>query len=118
MIQPEDATVFEEGKLEEQILSLEGTIKSYQFGKKIAVFSVKDRPFALLHEGKNPIQLSLKSDPLLAKLLREKYETIMPAAKMDRRFWNTLVLSGQLGQNEVKDLIRHAYELSVNVDNS
>jgi predicted DNA-binding protein (MmcQ/YjbR family) len=67
--------------------------------------------FALIAEGKSPINLSLKCDPQLALVLREKYETVMPGYHLNKKHWNTLVLSGQLPWEEVRSLIQHSYAL-------
>lgn len=83
----------------------------YPFGEEVAVYKVEDKMFALIQEGKDPVSLSLKCDPLLSKVLRERYETVMPGYHLNKKHWNTIVLSGQLSWDEVKDLIRHSYEL-------
>ena len=67
--------------------------------------------FALVAEKSDPIRISLKCDPLLAVTLREKYESVMPGYHLNKKHWNTVVLTGQLEWDEVKDLIRHSYEL-------
>jgi predicted DNA-binding protein (MmcQ/YjbR family) len=67
--------------------------------------------FALVAEKSDPVNLSLKCDPTLAELLREKYESVMPGYHLNKKHWNTLLLTGQLGWEEVKDLIRHSYNL-------
>lgn len=69
--------------------------------------------FALIQEGKEPLRLSLKCDPLLAETLREKYESVMPGYHLNKKHWNTIVLSGQLPWEEIKGLIRHSYDLVV-----
>ncbi len=72
--------------------------------------------FALIPEGKDPVSLSLKCDPGLAKLLREKYESIMEGYHLNKKHWNTMLLTGQLGDERIKDLIRHSYNLVINND--
>jgi predicted DNA-binding protein (MmcQ/YjbR family) len=67
--------------------------------------------FALVAEKSSPIKLSLKCDPLLAATLREKYESVMPGYHLNKKHWNTLLLTGQLSWEEVQDLIRHSYAL-------
>jgi len=47
----------------------------------------------------------------LAVLLREKYETVMPGYHLNKKHWNTVVLTGQLPWEEVQGLIRHSYDL-------
>ena len=92
----------------------------YPFGEDVAVYKVEDpakeeaghgKMFALIREGKAPVQLSLKCDPQLSKILREKYDEVMPGYHLNKKHWNTLVLTGQLGWEEVQGLIRHSYEL-------
>jgi predicted DNA-binding protein (MmcQ/YjbR family) len=69
--------------------------------------------FALMAESKLPVNLSLKCDPILAETLREKYETVLPGYHLNKKHWNTLILSGQLPWDEVQVLIRHSYDLVV-----
>jgi predicted DNA-binding protein (MmcQ/YjbR family) len=68
--------------------------------------------FALVAEKSDPVRLSLKSDPQLAEMLRKKYETVMPGHHLNKKHWNTIVLTGQLDWQEIKDLIRHSYALA------
>jgi predicted DNA-binding protein (MmcQ/YjbR family) len=83
----------------------------YPFGKDVAVYKVGDKMFALITEGKDPVQLSLKCDPILAVHLREKYESVMAGYHLNKKHWNTLVLTGQLSWEDVQDLIRLSYRL-------
>lgn len=101
--------------IEEYILALPYARLDYPFGEGIAVYKKGNSPsakmFALIAEDKSPLQISLKCDPQLAVLLREKYESVMEGYHLNKKHWNTIVLSGQLSDDEVKDLIRHSYEL-------
>lgn len=97
--------------VEGYLLSLPNAKLDYPFGEGVAVYKVDDKMFALIMEGKKPVSISLKCDPLLAETLRGKYETVMPGYHLNKKHWNTLVLSGQLGWSEVQDLIRHSYNL-------
>ena len=83
----------------------------YPFGEKVAVYKIGEHMFALVQEGSNPIQLSLKCDPLLSKLLREKYESVMAGYHLNKKHWNTILLTGQLPWEEVQALILHSYIL-------
>lgn len=98
-------------EIEKHLLSLPGAKLDYPFGENVAVYKFKDKMFALVQEKSDPVQLSLKSDPLLAITLREKYETVMPGYHLNKKHWNTIALTGQLSWDEIKDLIRHSYEL-------
>lgn len=98
-------------EVEEYLLSLPGARLDYPFGEGVAVYKVNDKMFALVTEKKEPVQISLKCDPKLAETLRERYETVMPGYHLNQKHWNTILLTGQLSWDEVKDLIRHSYEL-------
>jgi predicted DNA-binding protein (MmcQ/YjbR family) len=97
--------------VEDYILSMPNAKLDYPFGEGVAVYKVNDKMFALIKEGSTPLNLSLKCDPLLAKTLRERYESVMPGYHLNKKHWNTLLLSGQLPWEEVQDLIRHSYLL-------
>ena len=97
--------------VETYLLSMPNARLDYPFGEGVAVYKVGDKMFALVKEGSQPVNLSLKCDPQLAVLLREKYETVLPGYHLNKKHWNTLLLTGQLGWEEVQDLIRHSYNL-------
>lgn len=109
--------------VEEYILSLPNTKLDYPFGQNTAVYKVfvpsagevepgDEKMFALIAENSDPLRLSLKCDPQLAELLRAKYETVLPGYHLNKKHWNTILLTGQLNWDEIKDLIRHSYELA------
>lgn len=85
--------------------------RDYPFGESVAVYKSGGKMFALIAEGSNPLRLSLKCDPGLSTVLREQYETVMPGYHLNKKHWNTLLLTGQLSWPEVQDLIRHSYHL-------
>jgi predicted DNA-binding protein (MmcQ/YjbR family) len=97
--------------VEEYILSMPNAQLTYPFGEEVAVYKVKDKMFALIAEGKDPVRISLKCDPLLSKILRERYDEVMEGYHLNKKHWNTIVLSGQLNWEEVQGLIRHSYDL-------
>lgn len=97
--------------VEEYLLSMPGAKLDYPFGENTAVYKADDKMFALVTENKDPVQLSLKCDPILAETLRAKYDTVMPGYHLNKKHWNTIVLTGQLSWDEVKDLIKHSYQL-------
>ncbi|MDQ3093756.1 MAG: MmcQ/YjbR family DNA-binding protein [bacterium] len=101
--------------VEDYILSLPNTSREYPFGEGIAVYKVvvgnDKKMFGLIPEGKTPVNLSLKCDPQLAVVLREKYETVLEGYHLNKKHWNTLILSGQLPWDEVESLINLSYRL-------
>lgn len=104
-------------QVEELILRMPGAKLDYPFGEDVAVYKVpvgdEDKMFALMPEKSDPVRLSLKCDPQLAVLLREKYESVMEGYHLNKRHWNTILLTGQLSDEEVNDLIVHSYNLVV-----
>ncbi|MCB9819942.1 MmcQ/YjbR family DNA-binding protein [Candidatus Nomurabacteria bacterium] len=109
-------------ELEEYLLGLPHTWLDYPFGEKVAVYKVgesgnKDsKMFALIDEGSNPLRVSLKCDPKLARTLRDTYESVLPGFHLNKKHWNTVICSGQLSDDEVRDLARHSYELVAKID--
>lgn len=115
------------------VLEMPNAYKDYPFGEQPAVYFVDLRPktsdlsesqdatlksddssrkmFALVDEKSMPVRISLKCDPQLATLLRDKYESVLPGYHLNKKHWNTVICSGQLDDQELKDLIRHSYEL-------
>ncbi len=96
---------------EEYILSMPNAILDYPFGESVAVYKVDNKMFAIIAEDKVPLQLSLKGDPQLNIVLREKYETVMEGYHLNKKHWNTIILSGLPDWEEVQGLIRHSYLL-------
>ena len=97
--------------VEEFVLSMPNAVLDYPFGESVAVYKVHEKMFALIAEGKEPVNISLKCDPQLALVLREKYETVMPGYHLHKKHWNTIVLTGQLPEEELQALIQHSYDL-------
>jgi predicted DNA-binding protein (MmcQ/YjbR family) len=102
-------------ELEETILAMPNAKLDFPFGEDVAVYKVavngEDKMFALVPENKEPLQVSLKCDPQLAKLLRERYESVLEGYHLNKKHWNTILLTGQLEEQEVQDLIVHSYNL-------
>lgn len=101
--------------IEKYILSFDNTRLDYPFGEEVAVYKVMvgddEKMFALMPEGQSPVRLSLKCDPTLATLLREKYESVQQGYHLNKKHWNTVLVTGQLEEQELKDLIVHSYNL-------
>lgn len=98
-------------ELEEYILSMPNARLEYPFGEDAAVYKVGEKIFAIIAEKSEPVRVSLKCDPLLAKTLRERYETVLPGYHLNKKHWNTVICSGQLSNDEIFDLVRHSYQL-------
>jgi len=103
--------------LEKYLLSLPDTWLDFPFGEGTSVYKVGDKAtndgkmFAIISDGSNPLRVSLKCDPKLAETLRERYESVVPGYHLNKKHWNTIICSGQLGDEEIKDLANLSYQL-------
>ena len=121
--------------IETMVLGMPSSVKDYPFGEHVGVYFVESgklddkqvagdqekqnaseqtpnrKMFAIIDEESMPVRISLKCDPQLSELLRAKYESVLPGYHLSKRHWNTVICSGQLDDQEIKDLIRHSYEL-------
>ncbi len=102
--------------VEEYVLSMPNARLDYPFGEDVAVYKVGDKMFALIPEGREPIRISLKCDPQLSVILRDKYETVLEGYHLNKKHWNTILLTGQLPWEEIQGLIRHSYQLVAGLD--
>jgi len=106
-------------ELEEYLLSFPNTWLDYPFGEGTAVYKVghKDVPgeqekmFAIIAENTTPLRVSLKCDPQLAVVLREKYETVVAGYHLNKKHWNTIICTGQVPDDELQDFARLSYRL-------
>lgn len=97
--------------VEDYCLSMPRAKLDYPFGEGVAVYKANDKMFALIAENEKPLRISLKCDPQLALILREKYETVLEGYHLNKKHWNTIILSGQLPWEEIQGFIRHSYDL-------
>lgn len=104
-------------ELEDYLLAFPDTWLDFPFGEGTSVYKVGDKAtgegklFAIIADGSTPLRISLKCDPQLAQNLREKYESVQPGYHLNKKHWNTILLTGQLNNDEIHDLARHSYLL-------
>ena len=104
-------------EVEKYLLAKPGTALEYPFGEDVAVYKVgnkdESKMFALISEGSDPANLSLKCRPELAEVLREKYVTVMPGYHLDKKHWNTIICSGEVSTEDLLGFIDLSYNLVV-----
>ena len=104
-------------EIEDYLLSMPDTWLDFPFGEGTSVYKVGNKEagegklFAIIADDSKPLRLSLRCDPLLAKTLREKYESVLPGYHLNKKHWNTILCTGQLDDEEIKDLARLSYNL-------
>lgn len=91
---------------------------SLDFGSEISekksANQTERKLFAILEFDKKLPRLNLRCDENLAKLLREKYESVSRTANLSSRRWITILLTGQIPEEKLFDLIRHAANIAKN----
>ena len=104
-------------EIHDYILSFPNTWLDFPFGEGTSVYKIGHektgggKMFVLIADNSKPLRLSLKCDPLLAENLRETYETVLPGFHLNKRHWNTVILTGQIPWEEVRGMIHHSYDL-------
>lgn len=87
-----------------------GVTETFPFGEDTLVFKLADKIFLLCGLNK-PDRFNVKCDPERAVSLREEYEEVQPGYHMNKTHWNTVFMSGQLGDTQLKAMIDHSYDL-------
>jgi predicted DNA-binding protein (MmcQ/YjbR family) len=104
-------------EIEEYLLSFPNAWLDFPFGEETSVYKIghkesgEGKMFALIQNESKPLRLSLKCDPQLAEVLRDKYETVLPGYHLNKKHWNTILCTGQVPENELYDLVRLSYDL-------
>jgi predicted DNA-binding protein (MmcQ/YjbR family) len=104
-------------ELEDYLLGFANAWLDFPFGEGTSVYKTGNKEagegkiFAIIADGSKPLRVSLKCDPILAENLREKYETVVPGYHLNKKHWNTIICTGQLDDDEIKDLARLSYQL-------
>ena len=103
-------------EIEKILLNFPDTHKEYLPDETTAVYKVGEhgaegKIYALVTEKSKPLQISLKCDSQLAVTLRLKFETVLPALDMNKKYWNKIILTGQLPDEDVTSLIILSYNM-------
>lgn len=101
-------------ELDDFILSFDGVRSDKPYDENTTVYYLDGLMFALIDFSKKPIQISLRCDWQLGNILKDKYEEVIPAVKLNPKQWITILITGQLSKTEIQDLIRHSLELAKN----
>ncbi len=105
-------------ELHDFLLSFPNTWLDFPFGEDTSVYKIGHaetgggKMFALIADTSKPLRISLKCDPQLAELLRQTYETVLPGYHLSKKHWNTIILTGQVPDDELRSLIHMSYNLA------
>ena len=94
-------------------LGLPDTYLDYPFDSEWQAIRDKknQKTFACIFKHHNGLWMNVKCDPLRGQFLRENYEEIKLAYHMNKKHWISVVLDGQLSDEEIKARIQESYQL-------
>ena len=101
-------------RLFEYCLAKEGAYLDFPFGIVPAVIKINGRIFAEIYDREIKPQITLKCEPILASLLRQKYiGVVIPGYHVPNRnkhYWNTILLDNEMiREQELIEMINHSY---------
>lgn len=104
-------------ELHDYLLSFPNVWLDFPFGEDVSVYKIGHtetgggKMFAIVNFDAKPVKVSLKCDPLLAERLRETYESVLPGYHLSKKHWNTILMTGQVPEDEFKSLVQISYDL-------
>ncbi len=99
------------GGFRDHCLTKAGATEESPFGPDNLVFKVGGKMFALASLDAVPPRVNLKCEPERALDLRDRYVSVRPGYHMNKRHWNTVELTGEISESELRALVDHSYEL-------
>ncbi|MBS1597164.1 MAG: MmcQ/YjbR family DNA-binding protein [Bacteroidetes bacterium] len=99
--------------LREYCLKKKAAKETFPFGDSTLVFKVKGKVFLLASLDASPLRFNVKADPEIIDDLREQYEDVLPGYHMNKRHWNTIVVTGRMSEKVLKQMIDDSYRLVV-----
>jgi predicted DNA-binding protein (MmcQ/YjbR family) len=94
-------------------LALPGVTEELPFGPQTLVFKVAGKVFLLTPLDTPSTQFNAKCDPEKAIELRETYPDVKPGWHMNKKHWNTVLVTGRIPAEHIYAWIRDSYELVV-----
>ena len=103
-------------ELDDYLLGLDGSWLDLSTDPKLSIYRIGhgvegEKIFATIEKDSRPIRISLKCDSHLAIKLRQDFETVLPSENLNKKYWNTIICSGQLSDEDIKSFIRLSYDL-------
>lgn len=95
-----------------QLLSYDGVIKDARSDDTLSIYSYNGEIVAAVKNNSLPLRVTLRCDYNLGKLLRDQYESVLEGQGLNKKRFITILLTGQLSDDDIRDQIRHAYEES------
>ncbi|WP_099463778.1 MmcQ/YjbR family DNA-binding protein [Parabacteroides provencensis] len=96
-------------EVREYCLSLRNVTECLPFDDVSLVFKVENKMFLLLPLDALEPCLSLKCSTDYVEDLRERFKAVEPAWHFNKKYWNTIYLERDMGDEDIKYWIRHSY---------
>ena len=96
-------------------LTLKDTYEDYPFDDfnwTIMRHKKNKKMYAAIFERNGKIWVNVKTVPELSELLRNAYESVIPAYHMNKTHWNSVILDGTVPDEEIKNVISDSYDLT------
>lgn len=91
-------------------LTIPGAEATTPFDDVTVVMKVCGKMFALIPLDAPRLSVAVKCDPENALLLREKYLCVEPAFHMNKTHWNTIYITGEMPDEELRKWICHSVD--------
>ena len=97
-------------QITDRALALPEVTEEQPFAPGVPVFKVRGKVFAILHSEDDVPRVTLKCEPSLALELRAQFPAVTAGYHVNKKHWNTVVLDGSVPDDEVFDMVEHAYD--------
>jgi predicted DNA-binding protein (MmcQ/YjbR family) len=92
-------------------LALPGVTEGLPFGPDLLVFKVVGKVFLLTPLDGPGTQFNAKCEPEKAITLRETYPDVRPGYHMNKKHWNTVLVTGSIPAADLYSWIKDSYDL-------
>lgn len=103
-------------KIIKYCLELPNTYEDYPFPDDMISATIKHSSnkkwFTLIMNVNDKLYVNVKTNPDYSDILRNTYKYIIPAYHMNKEHWNTIIVSDDVDEEIVKELIKQSYELT------
>ncbi|WP_150271454.1 MmcQ/YjbR family DNA-binding protein [Paenibacillus tepidiphilus] len=95
-------------------LSFSSTYEDHPFGIEWTAVrhNGNKKLFALVYYRNGHLCVNLKCEPERADFWRGLFAEVTPGYHMNKTHWNTLILDGELSGDDIREMVRHSYELT------
>ena len=97
-------------ELYDYCISIPGVEPTFPFDEVTLVLKLMGKMIALIPLDAEVKSISLKCDPEKAVALRQQYSCVQAAYHMHKKYWNSIELSGDMPDEELKKWIHHSIE--------